>query len=95
MKTNNKKTLKLQDINNIKNKTKKKRINKSNTPKINSNANTMDATMEPKETYFEMAKTIKKTQILTMAACGCNANTIPKVVATPFPPLKSQKTGSR
>ena len=35
MKTNNKKTLKLQDINNIKNKTKKKRINKLNNPKIN------------------------------------------------------------
>ena len=35
MKTNNKKTLKIQDINNIKNKTKKKRTNKSNIPKIN------------------------------------------------------------
>ena len=35
MKTNNKKTLKLQDINNIKNKTKKKRTNKLNIPKIN------------------------------------------------------------
>ena len=55
----------------------------------------MDATIEPKETYFEMAKTIKKTQILTMAASGCSANTIPNVVATPLPPLKSQNTGSR
>jgi putative endopeptidase len=34
MKTNNKKTLKLQDIYNIKNKTKKKKLRRSNTPKI-------------------------------------------------------------
>ncbi len=50
--------------------------------------NANEAMMELKETYFVAKKTTKNTPNEINAAVGLRANTIPKSVATPFPPLK-------
>lgn len=52
------------------------------------------AVMLPRETYFEMSKTIANIPIEHKAAQGNKPNPTPNNVATPFPPLKLAKTGN-
>ena len=53
-----------------------------------------DARMAPKETYLEIKNTSKKIHKQITAVSRFIAKIIPKVVATPFPPLKLAKTGN-
>lgn len=48
----------------------------------------IEAKIEPKETYFEVTKTITNTKIEYNAASVCKPVNKPSKVAIPFPPLK-------
>ncbi len=55
--------------------------------------NDTPANIEDNDTILEVSKTTKKTIKAKAHAVGNMQITIPKIVATPFPPLKPAKTG--
>lgn len=56
--------------------------------------NEMPAKIELNDTYLEINKVIIKTTIAKRVGIVATANTIPVIVATPFPPLKLAKMGN-
>jgi len=56
-----------------------------------SNGNITDAKTEPKETYFVIPTTTKNISKVINIGIGAKYKNIPKLVATPFPPLKLRK----
>lgn len=62
--------------------------------KITTLGNANEPMMELSETYLVVINTTIKTAREINAAVGFSANTIPKSVATPLPPLKPTYTGN-